>query len=557
MQQQPTRTLTFALPRWHPSRRLQAAMAAVVLAVVSLSGAVLWSAEAQAAPTAYSIWAATTVPKNAADAEAASVELGVRFRSSSDGWVTGIRFYKSAANTGVHTGTLWSSTGSALAKATFTAESASGWQEARLATPVRLALNTDYVASYRAPKGRYASDTGTLSPSQPKSTYALTATQGVYTYGTVMPTDTWQDTNYYVDVAFTTVAPGSPTPTTTPSPSSTSTPSPTGSPTVPRPPMFTVVPGAATPTRTRAPTPTPPAGVCASAQVWANLTSCGWPGPSNTGYPAGQAFVRSVIGGVVVTTDNTVIDGWKVDGGIQVRAQNVTIRNSWVTSSFAGAGGSGVININPGASATIEHTLLDGLNATHSCVWHEGLSMSSRANNCQGVNDGIFMWATQPGVDGTGDNFTIQDNYLHSFTTLAANGHIDGIQTEGAKNGVIRHNTIDVSQDQDSAIAIWNGRKDAANIQVDHNLMAGGGFAVYAEDYSPSEANPAGGYTVTSVSFTNNVFSTVHFGCVGNYGVWFSRGEPSDGWRRSGNVVLETGQKIDTSNPSFNGQLCS
>ena len=81
-----------------------------------------------------------------------------------------------------------------------------------------------------------------------------------------------------------------------------------------------------------------------------------------------------------------------------------------------------------------------------------GLELIVHTNE-QGVNDGIFMWATTPGVDGTGDNFTIQDNYLHAFTTQAANGHVDGIQTEGAKNGVIRHNTVDVTQDQNSAIA--------------------------------------------------------------------------------------------------------
>ena len=183
--------------------------------------------------------------------------------------------------------------------------------------------------------------------------------------------------------------------------------------------------------------------------------------------------------------------------------------------------------------------------------------MVATGNECVGVNDGIFSWATQTGVDGTGDNFRIEGNWLHAFTTQAANGHIDGYQTEGAKHGVIRHNTIDVSQDQDSTIAIWNGRKSTDDIVVDNNLLAGGGFAAYAEDYSPSEASPAGGYTVTNVSFTNNRFSTVHYGCVGYWGAWFPRGAPSDGWKRTGNTVLETGQKIDTGNPTNNGAPCN
>ena len=80
---------------------------------------------------------------------------------------------------------------------------------------------------------------------------------------------------------------------------------------------------------------------------------------------------------------------------------------------------------------------------------------------------------------------------------------------------------------------------------------------MYAEDYSPSEANPAGGYTVTNVSFTNNRFSTVHYGCVGGFGVWFPRGAPTDGWRRSGNTVLETGANVDGGNPTSGGRACN
>jgi hypothetical protein len=290
--------------------------------------------------------------------------------------------------------------------------------------------------------------------------------------------------------------------------------------------------------------------------VWSNLAACGWPGAANTGYPDGQVFAKTVTGGLTVSVDGTVIDGYKVSGGVTVNAKNVVIRNSWITNSAGGANGTGVVKVLNGASATIDHNLLDGTNATHACIWHEGASMVATANECTGVNDGIFSWASTVGVDGTGDNFTITDNWLHNFTTLAANGHVDGYQTEGAKNGVISHNTFDVAQDQTSAISIWNGRKNASNIAVSNNLIQGGGFSVYAEDYSPSEASPAGGYTVTNITVTNNRFSNSRYACVGNWGVWFNRGAPSDGWHRSGNVLLETGQNLDNSNPIVNGWQC-
>jgi hypothetical protein len=147
----------------------------------------------------------------------------------------------------------------------------------------------------------------------------------------------------------------------------------------------------------------------------------------------------------------------------------------------------------------------------------------------------------------------IEGNWFHDLTTQAGNGHIDGYQTEGAKNGVIRHNTFDIASEQNAAVAIWNGRKSSSGIVVERNLIAGGGFSVYAEDYSPSEESPGGGYSVTNIRFVGNVFSTRHFGCVGYFGVWYPRGQPTDGWSRSGNVVLETGAKIDSGNPK-NGQ---
>lgn len=525
------------LPRLRWARLTPLAVLAAALVAVTMP---LPAPAAVAAPDTYTLLGSTT-PAHPSAADSRSVELGVLFSTTSAGWVSGVRFYKGAGNSGPHTGTLWSSTGTSLATASFTSESASGWQVARFPSPVKIAANTQYTASYHAPAGRYAADLYSLSPRRALTAGPLTATQGTYTYASGRPTSMFRNANYYVDVVFTTSSPTSSTSTTTP-PSSTSTTSTTTRPTT---------------STTSTTSSTAPSGACASSAVWSNLVACGWPGPSSTGYPAGQAFARTVTGGYVVTTDNTVIDGWRVSGGIQVRAKNVTIRNSWITSDFGGASGTGTVNINPGASATVEHSLLDGLNATHSCIWHAGSSMTATANNCQGVNDGIFMWATTPGVDGTGDNFTIQDNYLHSFTTAAANGHVDGIQTEGAKNGVIRHNTLDVTQDQTSALSLWNSRKSTDNVRVEHNLLAGGGFTVYAEDYSPSEANPSGGYSVTNVVFQNNVFSTVHYSCVGYWGVWYVRGAPTDGWKRSGNVVLETGQNIDNQNPTVGGQVCN
>ena len=90
-------------------------------------------------------------------------ELGVKFKSDIDGFITGIRFYKGAANTGTHIGNLWTSTRHACWRtATFTQRDATGWQQVSFAKPVAITANTTYVASYHTNVGGYAFDGGLL-----------------------------------------------------------------------------------------------------------------------------------------------------------------------------------------------------------------------------------------------------------------------------------------------------------------------------------------------------------------------------------------------------------
>ena len=137
-----------------------------------------------------------------------SVELGVTFSSEVAGKITGIRYYKAAANTGTHVGSLWSSTGTLLASATFSGETASGWQQVNFETPVAIAANTTYVAGYLAPVGHYSETISGFSNAlgnAPLTALANSVTpDGVYAYSatSTFPTSTWQATNYWVDVDF-------------------------------------------------------------------------------------------------------------------------------------------------------------------------------------------------------------------------------------------------------------------------------------------------------------------------------------------------------------------
>ena len=105
-----------------------------------------------------SLWGTSTqVPTADADSgDPTAGEVGVKFKADSFGAVTGVRFYKAAANTGTHIGSLWSTDGTRLAQATFTGETGSGWQTVTFATPVQVTPGTTYIASYYAPNGHYA-----------------------------------------------------------------------------------------------------------------------------------------------------------------------------------------------------------------------------------------------------------------------------------------------------------------------------------------------------------------------------------------------------------------
>ncbi len=165
-----------------------------------------------------SIWPESTVPSflvnNAEDTNAAQsgIELGVKFRSDSEGFITGVRFYKSANNVGDHTGTLWDANGHALAEGTFTFETPSGWQQLTFDRPVAISANQTYIASYHTNVGRYSVNRSYFVP---QSTAAFTraplramvggedGANGVYLYGGhAFPTNSYLQSNYWVDVVF-------------------------------------------------------------------------------------------------------------------------------------------------------------------------------------------------------------------------------------------------------------------------------------------------------------------------------------------------------------------
>ena len=161
-----------------------------------------WSFTTAAASSTISIWSSTANPANPSDPDTSSVELGVQFYSDVNGSITGLKFYKGSTNTGTHVADLWTSSGTLLASATFTNETASGWQQVNFSSPVAITAGTTYVASYHTNVGHYADDQNYFASQYNSGSLHVPADGGVYAYGAAgsFPTQVWNASNYWVDV---------------------------------------------------------------------------------------------------------------------------------------------------------------------------------------------------------------------------------------------------------------------------------------------------------------------------------------------------------------------
>ncbi len=175
-----------------------------------------WSFTTVAAPVCpCTIFQPTDVPAILQENDGSAIEVGLKFRSSVNGSITGIRYYKPAGMTGTRTGHLWNSAGGIMATAVFQDESASGWQQVNFASPVNIVAGTTYVVSYFSSSGDYVSTNPYFTQSVTNGPLTALANgvdgpNGLYTYTATgaFPTNNFQTSNYFVDVVFsTTVAP--------------------------------------------------------------------------------------------------------------------------------------------------------------------------------------------------------------------------------------------------------------------------------------------------------------------------------------------------------------
>ncbi|MFF4413261.1 DUF4082 domain-containing protein [Streptosporangium sp. NPDC001559] len=523
-------------------------MAALIVALVGVSVPVAWvvthndevtvtpAAAARPAapeepeqPQETSLWSSEETVKAPTHTDRSPVELGTRFTAAKSGSATGVRFYKASGEKGRHTGSLWDAQGRRLAQVTFPKETASGWQEARFASPVQLRAGQVYTVSYHSANGTYVGSQGAGSAtSGPLSTTSRNT--GVFGYGTsAFPKrSNPKGYNYWVDVIFrwherhprpggsrppkpvpSWTSTSVPTPTRTwthrPTPTRTSSPRPTWTdwptdrptrtPTAlptwthwptehpsprptwthsPRPtrthsprPTWTHSPR---PTRTPTPTPTETPEPTESPEPTdppgpGNRTCDGHPTPACTGVPPGTRLTTKRLND---------------DGAYRVTVPGTVLDSVRIPGDL-------LITAN---NVVVRNSQIDGLvinelgpNTFSFKIFDSTVGVEDTCQSLPGVGESKFT-AERVYVRNHGDGFRVGgDNVIirDSFIDLCSNpdDHSDGIQTYGGGKGLVfDHNTVDQRGVEDITAPIFLTDPKIVDAVVTNNLVMGGTYSI-------------------------------------------------------------------------------
>jgi hypothetical protein len=191
-------------------------------------------------------------------------------------------------------------------------------------------------------------------------------------------------------------------------------------------------------------------------------------------------------GNLSIYDDGAVIENIDLTGSIDVYADNVTIRRSRVS----GTNWWGIQLRGEFTNLTIEDCDIfgNGVQQMQYGIKSLGGFITVRRNDVHTISDGID---TPQGL--------IEDNYVHDPVFFDGD-HNDMIVSEGGMPAggslTIRHNTVINTLDQTGAIALFADWGPQHDVTVENNLVAGGGYTVYA-----------GATGSSNLRFLNNVFS--------------------------------------------------
>jgi len=235
--------------------------------------------------------------------------------------------------------------------------------------------------------------------------------------------------------------------------------------------------------------------------------ACGYPGPEDTGVEKGSTL-STHTGSVIVSEAGTTLRDERIEGNLEIAANNVTVENVEVVTSSQrkvcektggteGGGGLTVVDHGGGPSTgvVIRHVTVHGV--TQGCPGSlgEGISMreSSSAADVK-VEWSKVYWTRMCFFQSA----RWENNYCDDNGALPG-AHYDGIYangegTVGSGNPglIVKHNTILMPHWQTAPLFLSN-EKEVGEEHIEDNLLAGGGYLMYlpgAHGASPTVKGP-------------------------------------------------------------------
>lgn len=236
-----------------------------------------------------------------------------------------------------------------------------------------------------------------------------------------------------------------------------------------------------------------------------------FPDATNTGVPAGTNLT-AYTGPSTITTNNTTVDSKLITDCIVIDADDVTFTKCKFQSN--GCFWNLLNDSGAGLRLRIEDCEFDA---------QDNLG----ADACINVSDCTMLRCNLHGAPDVmkfnGSNSLIQDCYLHDPIIGGEDPHGDGMQTLGATNVTIRHNTIIMTDlDATSCIIMGEDGIDLRNITIENNLVGGANVCIYG-GYEDGVSDPD---FVSNIQVINNWVTTQVVSTGSGSGIIFTACDP-------------------------------
>ena len=269
---------------------------------------------------------------------------------------------------------------------------------------------------------------------------------------------------------------------------------------------------------------------------------CGYPDETNTGVPEGVTLRRvpqdvssgegwrfDPRGWVVVEDDGAIFEGFDVAGQIDVTASDVTIRNCRITAIGETFG----VSLRTTRNVTVENSEISSPSAGNRRLLVGVKDINGDSTGTRILGNEITHTSTGIQIDAG----LVRDNFIHDM------GYKDGDHVNGTTSNAgtslltLDHNTVFNQLNQTDAISLFQDFGDQANRSINNNLVAGGGYTIYAG------ANPDA-LPTSNIRVTNNRVSRIFFPKGGEKGPVTAFNPAGAGNTFTGNVWDDTGEPI-------------